>query len=187
MAYYVRKITRAKWSVLNNGAEKIIENYRADAVANDMRTTNDTLSFWRVDSLSETDLEPVIVINSLLGDTINKIELLCIPEEMLTDFSFEQQDGDTVVINYKHLHFNMVKMTIKTLLDFAKSVVLSILHDDEKEPREDSFIPLIRRIGKPEQLKLIIEWINRDEFSLDDLKEKQRETVTKQIERAHKQ
>ena len=74
MAYYVRKIARAKWSVLNDGTEEIIENYRADAIANDMRTTNDTLSFWRVDSLSEADLEPVIVINSLLGDTINKIE-----------------------------------------------------------------------------------------------------------------
>lgn len=180
MAYYVRKIARAKWSVLNDGAEKIIENYRADAIANDMKTTNNTLSFWRVDSLSEVDLEPVIVINSLLGDTINKIELLCIPEEMLTEFSFEPQDGDTIVVNYKKLHFNLVKMTIKTLLDFAKDVVLTILHNDEKEPKEDSAIPLIRRIGKPEQLELIIKWLDRDEFSLDDLKEKQREAVIKQ-------
>lgn len=180
MAYYVRKITRAKWSIPCDGAEKIIENYRADAIANDMKTTNDTLSFWKIDSLSETDMEPVIVINSLLGDNINKIELLCVPEHMVTKFSFEQKDGDTVVFNYRKIHYNLTKMTVKTLFDFAKDVVLTILHNEEQNQKEADFVPLIKRIGKPDQLDLIIKWLEQGEFSYDDLKEKQKIDIDKQ-------
>lgn len=38
MAYYVRKIARAKWALLEHGAENVIENYKADTIANDMKT-----------------------------------------------------------------------------------------------------------------------------------------------------
>lgn len=40
MAYYVRKIARAKWALLEHGAENVIENYKADTIANDMKTKN---------------------------------------------------------------------------------------------------------------------------------------------------
>lgn len=91
MAYYVRKIARAKWSLLEKDTEDIIENYNADTIANDMRTQGNTLSLWKVESLSEEDIEPVVVINSLLGDTISKIDLMFIPEELLGDFRLSKR------------------------------------------------------------------------------------------------
>lgn len=42
MAYYVRKIARAKWALLEHGAENVIENYKADTIANDMKTQGNT-------------------------------------------------------------------------------------------------------------------------------------------------
>lgn len=66
MAYYVRKIARAKWALLEQDAENIIENYKADTIANDMKTQGNTLSLWRVESMDKKDIDPVIVINSLL-------------------------------------------------------------------------------------------------------------------------
>lgn len=103
MAYYVRKFARAKWSLLERETEDIIDNYKADTIANDMRTMGNTLSLWKVDSLSDADIEPVIVINSLLGDTISKLELMFIPEQFIENYTLEQDDGNTVVTNYcKH-------------------------------------------------------------------------------------
>ena len=51
MALYVRKISRAKWpedvSEFNNIAE-----LKSDALA-DLRTQNNTLSFWKIESESD--------------------------------------------------------------------------------------------------------------------------------------
>lgn len=105
MAYYVRKFARAKWSLLERETEDIIDNYKADTIANDMRTMGNTLSLWKVDSLSDADIEPVIVINSLLGDTISKLELMFIPEQFIENYTLEQDDGNTVVTNYCKLFF----------------------------------------------------------------------------------
>lgn len=100
MAYYVRKIARAKWALLEQDAENIIENYKADTIANDMKTQGNTLSLWRVESMDKKDIDPVIVINSLLGDTISKIDLIFIPEDMIRDFALKQKDGNTIVSKY---------------------------------------------------------------------------------------
>lgn len=110
MAYYVRKIARAKWALLEQDAENIIENYKADTIANDMKTQGNTLSLWRVESMDKKDIDPVIVINSLLGDTISKIDLIFIPEDMIRDFALKQKDGNTVVSKYCNLHYDIVSL-----------------------------------------------------------------------------
>lgn len=183
MGYYVRKIARAKWTSVVDDKEgtfdREIQNYRADALANDLKTSNDTLSFWWTDSLSEDDLEPVVLINSLLGDTISKIELICVPDEMITGYLFEQTDGDTVVTQYKNLHYNMVKLSVKMLLKFAQDVILTILarkYEDDEEL-------LVKRISKTEQLQLLKKWIQSGQLCFDDLNEKQKAALNKVLDR----
>lgn len=124
MAYYVRKFARAKWSLLEKGTEDIIDNYKADTIANDMRTYGNTLSLWKVDSLSDADIEPVIVINSLLGDTISSLDLIFIPEQLIENYILEQVDGNTVVANYCNLHYNVTQLTVGEHILFAKDVML---------------------------------------------------------------
>lgn len=179
MAYYVRKIARAKWSSKECKNIESIFEYRADAIANDMRTTNDTLSFWKVDNLTQECLEPVIVINSLLGDTITRIDLICVPEERVSTFAFEQEDGDTVVQNYKKLHYNLVSLTVKSLLDFSEDVVLPILNEEEIKANDPTHEALIIRIAQPRQLQLVAQWIDKGEIAFEDLKEKQKEAIGK--------
>ena len=173
MAFYVRKIARAKWSLIDKSNDNIIENYRADAIANDMRTYDDTLSFWKANSLSNEDLEPIIVINSLLGDNIKKIDLLCIPEELIEGFSLQQMDGDTVVNEYKGLHYNIISLSIKKLVEFAGEVVLKaiLLSDDHPE--------YIQRIPEQLQLKLVNNWIEKGKINFNDLKDSQKNNISK--------
>lgn len=182
MAYYVRKIARAKWRLLEKGAENRIENYYADTIANDMRTQGNTLSLWRVESLSSQDIEPVIVINSLLGDTISKIDLLFIPEEFLNDFTLEQKDGNTVVWKYKNLHYDIVELSVQKHLLFAKDVVLKILTLEEQRSQsgEKKNQTLIMRVGEPRQLEMITKWIDQGDIDVHDLKIKQKEAIDKQ-------
>lgn len=173
MAYYVRKIARAKWNLKIIGSENVIQNYRADAIANDMRTTNDTLSFWRTDSLEPEDVNPIIVINSLLGDSITKIDLLCIPEEMISEFDLEQVDGNTILYSFKDRHYNVVELTVKKLEEFASDIVLTLLSMAEKHPE------YIKRITVKEQLSLIDSYISSGSLVYEDLKEHQKKDLDK--------
>lgn len=173
MAYYVRKIARAKWALLDSSAEKVIDNYRADAIANDMRTTNDALSFWKAKSLDSADFEPVVIINSLLGDYIKKIDLLCIPEEYLAGFDMKQEDGDTIVYEYRHLHYNLSSLTIKRLVDFARNIVLQILLSAEANSK------YVKRINEKQQLELLDKWLTEEKITISELKSKQQEAIIK--------
>lgn len=177
MAFYVRKIARAKWSLLDSSAEKVIDNYRADAIANDMRTTNNALSFWKTNSLDSVDFEPIVIINSLLGDNIKTIDLLCIPEELLSDFNMIQEDGDTIVYKYRNLHYNLSSLTIKRLVDFSRDVVLRILLSSETNSK------YVKRINERQQLELLDKWITEERITLDELKIKQQEAIIRHREK----
>lgn len=177
MAYYVRKIARAKWSLLDSSAEKVIDNYRADAIANDMRTTNDTLSFWKAKSFESIDFEPVVIINSLLGDNIKKIDLLCIPEEYLAGFDMKQENGDTIVYEYRHLHYNLSSLTINRLVEFARDIVLQILLSAEENTK------YVKRINEKQQLELLDKWVIDGKITFSELKSKQQEAIIRYREK----
>lgn len=184
MAFYVRKFARAKWNVLEKASENIIENYNADTIANDMRTQGNTLSLWRVESLSDQDIEPVLVINSLLGDTISKIDLIFIPEDMMGEYSLVQENGDTVVLNYRHLHYNVIKLSVKTHVLFAKNIVLKILADEEAKKETQGQPLLVKRIAEKKQFELIEKWIAQGDIDFTQLKGRQQNAIEKYRERA---
>lgn len=175
MAYYVRKIARAKWALLDKTAEEKIENYRADTIANDMRTSGDKLSFWKTESLEPDSFEPVVVINSLMGDNIKTIHLICIPEEMLSSYDLVQVDGDTIVHEYKMLHHDLGTFTVKQLVDFSRDVILRILLLPETRPGENKYV---KRFNEKQQLELIDQWLISGKIKFDELKEDQMKAVT---------
>ena len=180
MAYYVRKFARAKWSLLEKGTEDIIDNYKADTIANDMRTTGNTLSLWKVDSLSDADIEPVIVINSLLGDTISRLDLMFIPEQFINNYILEQVDGNTVVANYRNLHYNVTQLTVGKHILFAKEIMLKIIALENQSAKQPNHQPLIRRYQEKKQLEMIEKWIQMGEIDFSQLKEKQQEAIERQ-------
>ena len=177
MAYYVRKFARAKWSLLERETEDIIDNYKAYTIANDMRTMGNTLSLWKVDSLSDADIEPVIVINSLLGDTISKLELMFIPEQFIENYTLEQDDGNTVVTNYCNLHYNITQLTVGKHILFAKEIMLKIIDLEKQNDNQPGHQPLIRRYKEKDQLGMIEKWIQMGEIDFSQLKEKQQKAI----------
>ena len=78
--------------------------------------------------MDKKDIDPVIVINSLLGDTISKIDLIFIPEDMITDFTLKQKDGNTVVSKYCNLHYDVVSLTVKNTFCLLRMLFLKYSH-----------------------------------------------------------
>ena len=174
MAYYVRKIARSKWCTLEQDAANTLSNYKADTIANDLKTSSNTLSLWKVESLSIEDTEPIIVVNSLLGDTISKIDLLFIPESCLAQFTLEQSDGNTVVSQCIDRHYNVVSLTVRSHLLFAHSVILPLLAQAAASSGNGN---IIRRYSEKAQLVLLEKWIADGRLDFDDLKEKQQNAI----------
>ena len=136
-----------------------------------------TLSLWKVDSLSDADIEPVIVINSLLGDTISKLELMFIPEQFIENYTLEQDDGNTVVTNYCNLHYNITQLTVGKHILFAKEIMLKIIDLEKQNDNQPGHQPLIRRYKEKDQLGMIEKWIQMGEIDFSQLKEKQQKAI----------
>lgn len=180
MSFYVRKIARAKWNVLNKGDENIIYNYRADTIANDLHVTDNNLSLWKVDTLESDDINPIIIINSLLNakNNINKIDLLCVPEAFVSKYSLSPNAIETVLSQKDDRHYDIVDLSVRLLMDFAAEVVIDILTKAD-QPENPAISDLVKTINKAEQMKLIVDWLDAGKLSYEKLGEKQRADVDK--------
>ncbi len=133
MALYVRKISRAKWpedvSEFNNIAE-----LKSDALA-DLRTQNNTLSFWKIES--ESDLESAILALSASSSTskIENVTIIWTEEETLKSKGFiidESVPGDTVVQDLKNTHRDLCELTYASLGTVAEIIIQSLKSDKFK-------------------------------------------------------
>ncbi len=186
MAYYVRKIARAKWEI-PKGKDKVVESLRADAIANDLRTTKDTLSFWKAESLEPRDMEPIEVVNSLLGDDFATIKLLCVPEDKFAQLGLKielnEEDADTVIEDCKQLHYNLISLDVKSLLTFADQIVLHILQDSSLSSDEHAPDSLVRCCQKKVLIKQAKRWLDEGRFSCESLAEKGKTKLIKALQK----
>ena len=122
MAFLVRKVSRSKWPDRMHDIGEI----RADAVA-DIRTYNDCLSMWRIDSLSEYDIDRAALALSASSKTskIEKLDLIIVCESDINKLHIEIEDeeGDTIVENLRGLHCNLVKLKYNSLRDIASLII----------------------------------------------------------------
>ena len=73
---------------------------------------------------------------------------------MITDFTLKQKDGNTVVSKYCNLHYDVVSLTVKKHILFAKDVVLKIFALEEarsKNGTQDGQSSLIKRYNEETQ------------------------------------
>ncbi len=112
MAYLVRKININQWPDGENSFFVSKEELNADAVTSDLRTTNNTLSWWRIDD--ETELESAgISIVSKLNSKQNNIRIIALSfEELEANFCLKNtpNQGDTAVKEFKQRHYDMCNM-----------------------------------------------------------------------------
>lgn len=178
MSYYVRKIARAKWSRLNADTEDTVYNYRADTVANDLHIIDNTLSLWKITSFSDQDVKPIIAINSLLSDRISKMDLLFVPEEMVAKYTISQKSIQSALEKQDDRHYDIVDLTVRSLLEFADKVVIKILNKEVCK-KDSSEMELVRTVSKQEQIQIIMDLLDTGKLNEENLKENQRKEISK--------
>ena len=126
MSFYVRKISRAKWNNENNDFS--LEKLRADAITKDLRTENDTLSLWLVNS--ESDIERAIVALVSNCDRIDTMDFVLIPSESIDNkIQIVNTLGQTPAEKFNHLHRDASQLNYHTFSIVASSILEEIKKD----------------------------------------------------------
>ena len=80
--YLARKITRAKWG---EAIGLSVGRVPADAITADLRTQNNTLSFWRCGSADDSEIDDVVLALAAASDKMAKLELVWVSEAELRE------------------------------------------------------------------------------------------------------
>lgn len=103
--------------------------------------------------------------------------------------SSNEKDGNTVVSKYCNLHYDVVSLTVKKHILFAKDVVLKIFALEEarsKNGTQDGQSSLIKRYSEETQFVMVDQWIQNGEINIDQLKDRQKEALLKWREKRNK-
>jgi hypothetical protein len=120
MSYLVRKIAPAKWSSVQS-----LEYLSADALTADLRTANNTLSLWEIDS--ENKLNDVILALAVSKNAtkIEKMDLVLIPKETILaqQLSIRPSSGDTFAEGLSDTHREIVDLRYPSLGVVAQIII----------------------------------------------------------------
>ncbi len=167
MAFYIRKISPAKWP--QKGENIAVDHVRADAITGDIRTTQDTISLWRTDT--EEELPQAVLALASGGDQMVTQNVLLIPEEMLLKYGFalDETDGNTPVDSLVKTHRDIINVNYASLGKIAQLTMEAINAD------------AIRTVTKKEVKKLIVNAYKNGEINRDRLKDRMRQEIEKEL------
>lgn len=133
MAYYVRKISRAKWqsnplSIDPEEAKAEILQVSSDAITNCIKTKGGRLSLWKLDNKTDTIDDIVPLISGF--EKLDKCDIVYIEDSVLIDegFNMEQSptDANTPIESLKENHYNVIVQDYDGLGKFAKVILMSL-------------------------------------------------------------
>ena len=131
MSLLVRKIARGKWP---DECICPLEQLRADAIS-DLRTSGDTLSVWKIDNVDDMDTAVLALSASSKTEEIENISVVWMDEEDLKNKGInldDSQKGDTIVIDLRDRHVNLVKLNYSFLGSIALLIMQKLKQDNFK-------------------------------------------------------
>ena len=164
--FLVRKIARAKWDKTRNASRGLAdEEISADAVTGDLRTREDTLSFWRCRTEAEGDVEDAVEDAALAiaaaGERLDKLDLVWMADnELQADgHTLKDTEGRTPVAELAKHHVDICQLDYFRLGKVAMRVVAAI--EDER----------CRRLSKAHVKGLLVKAVQQRRVALDKLAE----------------
>ena len=164
--FLARKITRAKWANAHLGTGEV----PADAVTADLRTRNNTLSFWRCGDGTEEELNEAVLALAAGGQRVENIEIVWLAyEELRADGqSLDNTAGRTPVADLVERHVDLSFLDYVRLGKVADRVVAAL----EKGRH--------RRVTRPRVAAILANAVQQRRLDLSDLQEKVRGAVETQ-------
>lgn len=166
-------ITRAKWDIKEGFAEGEIQ---ADAISADLRTLDNSLSFWKCGNGTTNEVEEAALALAAARESVDKLDLVWISE---SDFCANDQDwknteGETRITDLISLHVDLTRLDYVRLGKVAICVAEAIAEGRYKRLRKRQVADMIARA------------IREERVDLSDLGEKMRSEVSKALERMEK-
>lgn len=127
--YLARKITLTKWDPRNKNNLSLSEHeIAADAVTGDLRTKENTLSFWRCSSGTQSEVEEAALA---IAATWDRTQRLCIIWLDISDLkadghTFQDTIGHTPVMDLAQRHVNICNLDYVRLGKIAERVTMAI-------------------------------------------------------------
>lgn len=133
MAYYVRKISRAKWNfdLLNSHKDSAYQYVRADAITSCLRTTSDKLSVWKVNQKGDSAQENIEeALPLILGfEKLDTIDIVYLSEKDIYEMGLTCEhsplDANVNKESLKEMHYNIDVGNYEGLGKFAQLVLKS--------------------------------------------------------------
>ena len=164
-----RKITRAKWETKQGFADGEIQ---ADAVTADLRTQENSLSFWQCGDGTTGEVEKAALALAAGFERVDKLEIVWISEDELRadGQNWAETAGQTPVTDLNNLHVDLSRLDFVRLGKVANRVATAIA--DRR----------YRRLSKGCVTNLLASAVRQDRVKLDALEIKVRMEVSKLLE-----
>lgn len=155
MPLLVRRISRAKWGDVS------AQDYEtsADAITGCLRTSDNTLSTWLIESENEINDAILALITGSRQTEISSMHIIYFDEQMISDkkLNLDATNGDTVVESLKSNHRDITGLTFLKLGDVRDIVIDSI--------QNDRYMNITRTALK----KILKEALSKGLINIDDL------------------
>lgn len=171
MSVLSRKFSRAKWE---SAAGQQPEAIAADTITADLRTTANTLSFWRCASTAEEELRKTVLALAAAADRLDKIDIVWISEEEVRSRGLHIQDspGQTPVVSLQDRHADIADLNLGRLTAVASLIAQAVAKQQHK------------RLTKKEVVTIVAAAVRDRLLKIDDLSEEIRKDLQKEMAKA---
>jgi hypothetical protein len=123
MSFLVRKINQAKWYQINVASS---DDASADAITNDLKTTNNSLSVWQINSESELT-EAILAIAAKL-EHLETIDVVLFSSDLLNEMKLEtvNSPGITPVVDLQDKHVDITNLNHSKLGLISKAIIAAL-------------------------------------------------------------
>jgi hypothetical protein len=123
MSFLVRKINKAKWFQINITES---DDVSADALTNDLKTTNNSLSVWRINELGELNEAILAIVSNL--DHLETIDVVLFSTELVESLQLDTTTtpGLTPVEDLKDKHVDIANLNYSKLGMISRAIVADL-------------------------------------------------------------
>lgn len=152
MGFFVRKISKGKWR--NDSDEPVI---KADALTSCLRTSGNTLSFWRIDDLAQIEDAKLAIAAS--NSNLDTFDIVVFTSEEMEGFGapIKATRGDTACRDLADSHRDLAELNSDHLIRVSHAVLQKVKADD------------IERVSMPKVKIMMLAAANSDRLDLDRL------------------
>lgn len=155
--YLARSISLAKWS----GRENIMPDaLPADGVTNDLKTTDNVLSFWICDPSDQASLQEVAVALAATRDNVQRLDIVWLEECRVAKMgvTISPISGETPAKSLNDNHRNVVGIDLLRLVRLTRGIGRAVSQQQ------------IKRFTAKDIKQLLSEAIKKGVISSNDLK-----------------